>query len=416
MPSISTTKYLLVGLGTLAFAACGTDRQESPLAPTGASYAGGKAPATCSASLLSSDARNYFSNNKDTVYSLIKAVGDAYTAGATASATDAGFDVLERVSVALTETGAISGDAAAGDKLVKDVMLCMSVGTLPTGFSVAKALEPSGLFAVRGGADDPNTAAASRLAPYYGAEPSTGTWSDAAEKRFLMYGYRIPFAGFSVETPAADSAFELSTIPTPINFDPAIGAGECTADDDAGSPRFQHVGVVLAPYSLKFCDSVGLLTPEATGLFGFAKRVGSWFAPTPLYAFAVRSGGLISGLSPGGAVVFVADSVRLNFVARVPNAKVTSLTAQFNPTIQVQAKTEKGTALGGVLVKLVVAGNSGSFTPPSDSLRTTDDKGVATFSNFYLNKAGGYTITATGTILGADTKSAISNLFNVKNQ
>src|SRR4051812_46476944 len=167
MPSLP--RFALVGASALALAGCMNDQNATSLTPTSASYGKTPAPPTCSASTLNGDARNYFSSNKDTVYTLIKAVDAAYTSGGAALAKDAGFDVLERVSIALTQAGAITGTPAAGDKLVKDLTLCMSADALPTGFSVAKALEPSGLFAVRGGTDDPAGAVTSRLAPIYGA-------------------------------------------------------------------------------------------------------------------------------------------------------------------------------------------------------------------------------------------------------
>ena len=159
------------------------------------------------------------------------------------------------------------------------------------------------------------------------------------------------------------------------------------------------------------------MAPEGTGFFAFAKRVASRFAPKPLYAFFARdAGGLLSGLSPGGAVVFTATDATLAFVQQIPDANVSTLVNQFVPAIQVQVTTAKGTALGGVDVTLRVSGNNGSYTPPSDSVEVTDASGVAHFKTFYLNKAGGYTITATGDVIGSATKSAISNLFHIKNQ
>lgn len=412
MPSLP--RKALLCIGTIAFvAACSSDQPNAPMTPTSASLVRAGA---CNFTNIGSDARSYFASNKDPVFDLISTMSTAYKNGGAAAATDPGFDVLGRVSAALSEAGAINGTSATGNTLVTDVLACMSVGTLPASFSVQSALETNGLFAVRGGTNDPTGAVTSRSTPLYGAEAqSSSSWAASAGQRFLIYGYPIGFS-FTPETPAALTAFELSTVPTPITFSPKIAAGECSTNKP--DPRLQHANAILALETLSFCPAATASTTQRSGLAAAAQVVASWFTPRDLNAFSLGggTGGLISGLSPFGPVVFTPSTATLNFVNRVPNAKVSTLTNQFDPTIQIKAQTANGTALGGVKVSLTVAGNSGSFTPPADSVEYTNDTGVATFSTFYLDKAGGYTITATGTILGQSTQTVISNLFNIKNQ
>jgi hypothetical protein len=296
----------------------------------------------------------------------------------------------------------------------------MSVGTLPADFSVQAALGTNGLFAVRGGTSDAAGPATSRNSPIYGAEAqSTSSWSASAGKRFLIYGYPISFS-FTPETPAAPAAFELGTVPTPITFSPKIAAGICSTDANKPNPRLQHVNVILDLQTLGFCTTAALPLRQGSGFFAAAQRVASWFAPRPLYAmFAAGggTGGLISGLSPSGPVVFTPSTATLSFVNAIPDGKVSSpVNAQFDPPIQVKAQTANGTAVGGVKVTLSAGANNGSFTPPADSVEYTNDQGIATFSTFYLDKAGGYLITATGTVLSQATQTVISNQVHIKNQ
>src|SRR4051812_14635952 len=94
----SPTKYLLLGLASLAFVACGTDRQESPLAPTSASLS--VAPSCSNFSFIVNDAKAYFSSNKDPVFDAIAAQATAYPGTDVAATKNAALTVLSRVAVA----------------------------------------------------------------------------------------------------------------------------------------------------------------------------------------------------------------------------------------------------------------------------------------------------------------------------
>jgi hypothetical protein len=118
---------------------------------------------------------------------------------------------------------------------------------------------------------------------------------------------------------------------------------------------------------------------------------------------------LVSGLSDLGAVTFDVDTnTAVTFYTQPASGKLNA-NPQFKDPIAVQVLSTNGTALGDVKVSLTVVGNSGSFTPPADSVRFTGADGIATFPDFQLDKAGGYTITAHTPSYG----SAVSNLFNL---
>jgi hypothetical protein len=142
------------------------------------------------------------------------------------------------------------------------------------------------------------------------------------------------------------------------------------------------------------------------------------FSVTPLYAMPLGGGGagLVSGLSQIGPVTFT-DSLS---IASVANAKVRDFglgldgdttTSQFKTPITVTAVSQGAkNPLAGVTITLKVIGNSGSFNV-GGTTAVTDLSGVARFPNFYLDKAGGYTVTATSEF--GTASQVTSNLFNV---
>jgi hypothetical protein len=70
--------------------------------------------------------------------------------------------------------------------------------------------------------------------------------------------------------------------------------------------------------------------------------------------------------------------------------------------------------VNGVVVTLNVLKNNGSFESFNNTATSgSGGSGIAVFPNFYIDKAGGYTILATASIFGVPTKSVTSNLFNI---
>ena len=415
--------------GVLVLASCMQDNSRSALAPTEASRA--TVPGTCSAStftVITSDAKAYFSSTKDPVFAKIDAMSSAWKAGGATGATAPGFAILRQIGIAIGTTR-LKGTATPtqGDKLVNDVFTCMSVAGYSYPISFVGALDTDGLFSVRNGAAaDAQFAVVSRgtepatTIPKYGAEKeNTSLPWHATAGEMLFYGRLV---ATSVVTGEANAgyAFELSTLPSGLDFSAnQIKAGVCTIaaggkilkDHDGVGTDFA-AAILPNPGTPDFCLHPPVLLTSQRPTFGDAMhRVASLFSPQPLYAFAVGGSALVRDLSFFGAVTYT-DS--LEFVTDVPDGNVSNVDAQFTPVIQVRAFTKATeTPLIGVSIQLDVVGNKGSYIDPHSVAATVGPDGIATFSGYYLNKAGGYTITATSLETGTKTTS---NLFNISGQ
>jgi len=408
---LSRNLSLLTLFGGVALAACAKDQASAPVAPTSVARSVSSSAPSCNFTTMRSDAALWFAST-GVVNERITAMSNAYTAGGAAGATDAGYNVLTQVSSALSTAGAVIGSPSSGDTFVQDVLACMSVGTLPAGFSVAGALSPNGLFEVVGGAGDPAGSVTSRGTPTYGAEPQAGqTWAGSAGvPRYLLYGYERDFS-FTPETPAAVTAFELSTVPTPLSFSPAIAGGICQTT--ATNALIQSVNVILPLQSLSFCSGLTSVRRHDEGVFAsITHAAASFFSPAPAYGFGVGgTGSLLSGLSPKAAVTFAPSAAGLSFVQQ-PYDTHRSQRPQFATPISVSVATGSGTPVNGVTVTLTVMKNNGSYQS-FNSTAVSTGTGIATFPSFYVDKSGGYTIIATATIFGVPTKSTVSKLFNI---
>jgi hypothetical protein len=323
--------------------------------------------------------------------------------------------VLTKVSSALSTAGAVIGSPAAGDTFVQDVLACMSVGTLPATFSVAGALSTNGMFEVVGGANDPAGPVTSRGTPTYGAEPQAGqSWAGSAGgQRYLMYGYERDFS-FTPETPAAVTAFELATVPTPIAFSPAIAGGICQTTTT--NALIQSVSTILPLQSLSFCSGITMTRRQDRGVFAsITHAAASLFSPAPVYGFGVGgTGSLLSGLSPKAAVTFSPAAAGLAFVQQ-PKDSHRSSRPQFSPAVSVLVTTAAGTPVNGVLVTITASNNNGSYTL-SNATATSGvgaPAGIAVFPTLYTNKAGGYNLVASASIFDQPTKSALSVRINI---
>ena len=87
-------------------------------------------------------------------------------------------------------------------------------------------------------------------------------------------------------------------------------------------------------------------------------------------------------------------------------------TSQFSSVITVKAVSAGGNIpLAGVTLTLSIYNNNGSYVPapPANSQAVTDDKGIATFPNYFIDKAGGYLVLVTSEF--GTTK--LSNPFNI---
>lgn len=418
--------------GVLVLASCMQDQSNVPSVPTGPSLGRGTTAPSCSFSVIRNDAKAYFSNPRDEVYGLIDAMQDAYKTGATpelaaAAATGPSFYVLGRLGIATDAgTAAVKGDALAGHKFANSVLLCTGQ---TTEIDFTGALGASGLFAVRAGTNNTAVISRGRLnnKPMFGAEPTGAQWH-ATAPYILFYGHPKSTSDFTTET-GAGQAFELTEYPN-LTFPQVVvnnvlvagklKTGVCTMTQGA---RFLHAHTansqttkVILPDALTpdFCDNPP--TPGTNvGFKGMMQKVGDFFSPRPLYAFGVGGGSaLVSDLSSLGPVTFD-DTLR--FIVDVPNARVSDTTrvgGQFyNPTIAVKAYAKtSSTPLAGIVITLDVVGNNGSFLD-GNKTATTGLDGIAYFPTYKIDKAGGYTITATNNDFGTKT---VSNQFNISGQ
>jgi hypothetical protein len=423
--------------------ACTQDQSPAPSLPTEASLArGGPSAPTCSFSTINSYAKSYITpstgQTKDGVFALIDEMQKDYVAGGTDGATSAGFDVLDRIGDAVG-TDAVKGTAEIGDLLVNNVLLCMTVpGFTYQATQFKSSLEPiPGLFGVASAANAVEIVARSGR---FGVEPSSGNWplSGLATGQALFYGAPKGTQGQTFEGDTRiGTVIALHSLPNDLTFEPGIRVGFC---DLTTNGRILHLhgtdkAVVLQDDQPTFCGTIVNSEAPSSMFSAAAERVGSWLAPKPLYAasrsmmFAFYGGGTVRGLSDLGPIGFEDTLI----VSTVPDAKVSdaalafdtvgeppvldTTTAQFDTDVfYVRAVTKLGeNALAGVEVKLTVIGNKGSFAADGGTA-ITDEQGYARFPAFYIDKAGGYTLSATAPEFGADASVTTSNLFNISGQ
>jgi hypothetical protein len=198
------------------------------------------------------------------------------------------------------------------------------------------------------------------------------------------------------------------------------------------SLRVQHSGSVTAPVDpatiVGWVDHNGGICPELTPpplatLLGdqrplaFLKSVlesGFRLVQPPIAAAAARtgSGSGTRSVSPFGVVD--ADTVILSFTcAEGCQTPVDGSVGSLSPQPVVRATGRNGTPLEGVSITLTVSGNSGSFHFCGQKTEETDLDGLATFSGLVIDKAGGYTLTATSAYGGFVSSQVNAPPFNL---
>jgi hypothetical protein len=287
----------------------------------------------------------------------------------------------------------------------------MSVATYTYPLDLSGALGANGLFAVRDGSS--GAPAVSRGTPVYGAEPSGSNWPVAGAT--LFYGSPVNNPLFDNETPAG-VVFDLKSLPGGLTFSPMIRVGVCSISDPNARILHDHSGsnpVILSPDdALSFCSVTSSATQSSNALFAAAASLATWLAPQPANAaatmFKLGGGGtgLVGGLSDIGPVSFTSV---VTFTVKPKNTSV-SKNPQFVPTVTVTDSTAKGHPIANVTITLSVVSNNGSFNI-SGNTATTDANGVATFPDLHIDKAGGYTMTATSEVGGS-----ASIFFNINGQ
>jgi hypothetical protein len=424
-----TWKYLIAGAGLVATAACADDQPATKVTmPNRPSLIISTA---CDFTKIKKDTKGYVVAANDPIYGRINDLA-SLNRGTDGLAFNAkAYDILAYIG-SIAGTSAVTANTAAGDALINDIFACLSITTTAGQFT--NALGANGLFAVRANVSD---FVLSRGTPKYGAQPATDeTWKSSVPADLLppglqlvVYGYPRNVNTFTGEAaltvgnpPVALTGYELFTVPAVSTFAKSIIAGVCldgTIPSNAGLLH-EHGGqdVILNRVTPPFCSQVlGMQAPnENRGMFALVRRVSDWIAPKPLYAATMVLGGMggsLGGLSPIGPVTVNGGTVTLTGTQQPTTGTINT---NFVPPIQVSAATAGGTPLGGVLVTLSVIGNQGSPIVLKDSTATTGNDGVATFTSFQTNKAGGYLFKASGTFGGVPTKADTTAMINVAGQ
>jgi hypothetical protein len=423
----------LVPVGVSLFlAACEADHSTtSPNAIAPRQSVSADLTLACSFNTMSQDAKKYFMST-DPVFTMISDMKTLFRTSR-AAATPKGFDILTRVAaVRLTSTQLARSTADNGGAFVNDVLGCMDVGPIPDTFNATASLA-SGVFEVRGdvaGAGPAlafdGTAGGQRVAslPEWGVEASAAwpTSTGAGQPRYLVYGYPLSSANFDGETPTAGfNAFEVGTLRADVPKDGLV-VGVCTRATVIAANRLLHDNAIVPNESPTFCGPVASLSTKSWFAM-IVDRAGSFFSPRQLFAQGIGDfdqsfiGGGPSGWSPMVFAQLTGTSIALTFATEPKN---TSIAPNTLPTFVVHASTAAGHAVPGINVTISIAGNNGvpanAVLTPLNPTAVTDVNGDATFMGVLVNKAGGYTLTATGSLGGVATLSSISTLFNVKNK
>lgn len=414
----------ILPIAGLAFTVFGCSDRGSP--PTGPQLDPPSfAVSSCDVSGARNLANQLFPNGvKQIVQDSLGVIQNAGTG--TAAAKNAGFGVLEQVSIYGPNAPQIGSD------LANAILPCMGVGFTATSFTAA--LGPNGAFAVRGSSLTQATAAVSRdnawgMEPPLKTDGTKDTWNAVTRPtntRLLAYGYPITAAGFTLEQQVG-TIFEWFTIPT-LTFDPGIVVGTCINDGSGSEYLIQHNaegsgGEIVPSATPSFCP-VGLTSlksAEGWSPAAVAQRVFDFFSPRPLLATALGirpPGGSIGALSPSVAVN--PGTITLDFPKQVADGK-TGVQIKFTDgsPVSVTVEPAHGTNLDGAVVLLTAVANLGTPVVAEGNTAVTND-GVATFPGLKLSKAGGYRLVASITGFGQNNAAGfsivqdVSNGFNLK--
>jgi len=428
----------------LLLAACVGDRDTTApkSASNAASFTQAAPPVTCDFTAMKQDASHFFSASNDAVFGMISNMKTTRQSSGAAAATPMGFNIFAEISKArltsrqtLSPASAFDAAEIAGGQLVADVALCTNLGTIDA-TTAATALR-SGVFEVRGSAVDPTGPALAKpeVFPRWGVEPTptptrppTATpWPIiAGTPRYLIYG--VPGAAASTlggEPLAVDGfvGFDVSSFPATL---PKTGllVGICVKTTDADGNavnRLIHTGDIVSEAAPSFCGAPIASLSTSAWFASVANRVTSVFAPALLHAqdgdtrdYLSFTGGGPSSWSPMAWGKIKGASVGLSFTTQPKNGFDNAPLATF-----VVHSATPNHPLAGTSVTITVFSNNGvpagAFVS-GDFTVAANANGDATFTNVTVNKAGGYTLTATATYGGVPTGSAISAKFNIKNR
>jgi hypothetical protein len=427
---------LVLSAVTIAAAACNDGTKPVPTAPV-RSPGGINASLTlaCDFPTLRNNARAYVASyNSDAISDIISSMQGA--ANATVR-TSLGFDGLAQLAAIRGDADRKKADATPlqGAEVVKSFLGCMNVGAIPDAFAldIVNAMGSGGMFEVPTG----NAPVYSRgETPFWGAQPETGsTWASSTNKRFLMYGFKIQYDNdngildpvLNKATPLTLNGFDYKTLPvigtantSLAAFNPQVTIGICDIAAPS-SARIYHSGAVLAGKTLTCASPAPVLASAEAPVGGFtsvawlARKALGVFTPQPLNATALVVG--IAGgrgeLSPTAAVV---ASISATFLSQPTNGFVKKPIPGTEGPVSVLVKSDNGYLYRNIQVTISVANTSGTNVAASGAVATTGDDGIALFPDLTVNKAGGYTLTASTSLDAGLAGSKVSVLFNVQNK
>jgi hypothetical protein len=344
------------------------------------------------------------------------------------------LDLYHEVEISRFTSRIVTGAEVAGGIFASDIALCTTLGTLDA--TAAGNSLTNGIFAVRGGTNDPTGAALAlpQSYPWWGVEPRFSTsWPTSPYSRYLIYAFPgVELVTLGGESPAVPTfvGYNVSSLPAVWPKD-GLRVGVCvlalktdpTTHAHTAVNLLIHDGVVVANSAPYFCDGAPTAPTASlstsTWFASITHRITSVFGTKSLYAQdrtldeASFTGGGPSSWSPMPFGQITGSNIALTFTTQPSNGTAFKTLAPFT----VHAATPYH-ALEGVYVTISVANNSG--TPAGACVQgtlsgTTNASGDVTFSNVTVLKAGGYTITASGVYQTVPTQSGVSNLFNVKN-
>jgi hypothetical protein len=457
-------RLLLAACATVLIAACSDgDRtgSDNPTAPGIVAFSHQGEPHACNFREAKGYAQNYFklSGDRNAARAALSAADDA-ALGST-SRDDALFAVLELVAKVGGNTD-LSNLPSDGAKLVSEVVDCGGDTWVVTdgrvfnnaAANVANALtDGAGGFAVVAGTSDHIGDATTDHVYTENGEAAFGlnsldptlpdTWADALGRSAVVLAELSDAVNFGltqvvpnqlvyrvslIYTGARPAAFDNNDM-FAIEFDsqalPDVPEDETYAalvgrNRSSGNVALQQGDIAGFP-----SESSGLSNSSPTIFAQLLDRVLGVFRPTPLQAmmfvppWSGSSGGQGTSLddfSSDYSVVNV-NAVNLLIVDDIPPV---SIGQDF--TFRVTATAGTSVMVENVAIEISVAGNQGdpvllfgTGCGAEGSLTctlTTEEEGEVTFT-LRLNKAGGYTLQAAGSLLGITVNPDLSNLFIV---
>jgi hypothetical protein len=335
------------------------------------------------------------------------------------------------------------GTAGTASTAAYQTLLCTSGGAQGLAdTSFVTAFGTTGAFAAVGYYASDNRTVASHDNSRWVLHPPAGkTWAEISSKApLVIYGEPIAIsqAVFTADPPILSNIYDWRSHPSGVAFVPKVVVGNCEPGSSTVTATYiQHNTVQSHPSSSGPAEILDFAPPDCSGAalaplnLGVADRIWRFFAPATAHAafFLPTSGGQKGALSPDAAVS--PEDVNLSFEsepAKSGNQVGQTLLGKNGKPLSVVAKSDGGTSLkqDQIFAWLVATANNGVFVQVCNNWAYSDGDGRFTFTNAFVNKAGGYNVTVRTVGTSADSSAPgtprlppgtqpTTGLFNVKN-